>query len=183
MDKIKQILKSYYDFQEPGHDFNHVLRVEKLALEIAKSVECDTLLVNYLALFHDINDHKFESKISMISLLEKCEINKEYQKKILDIVPYLSFSKYPLLSDDFPIEGKIVSDADRIDALGAIGVARAFSYGGSKNRSFDETIKHFEEKLLKLDQYLYLDASKDIAKDRMVFLKQFYNQFKKENNS
>ncbi|MCR4911699.1 MAG: hypothetical protein K5925_04170 [Bacilli bacterium] len=104
--------------------------------------------------------------------------------KITYILSYLSFCKYKISPEDFPIEGKIVSDADRLDAIGAIGIARAFSYGGSHNRkmygSSDFTIKHFDEKLLVLDKYLYLEESKKIAAKRMKLLRQFYKEFKQE---
>ncbi len=179
---VEQIVKKCCEGNEPGHDFNHVLRVRDLALEISKSVECDQVLVTLLALFHDINDHKLPNKASLKDVLETAHIVSPLKEKILYIVPFLSFSKYPTLPDDFPIEGKIVSDADRLDALGAVGIARAFSYGGSQNRSFEETLKHFDEKLLILDQYLYLDISKEMAKERMDFLREFYNRFKKESS-
>lgn len=169
---------------DPGHDFLHVERVRKTALSIAKSLQCDTFLVELLAILHDIEDHKFISDNEVIDFLSNIDISDEYKDKILYILPYLSFSKYPKLPDDFPIEGKIISDADRLDAIGAIGVARAFSYGGRNNRPMygedNSTIKHFDDKLLQLDQYLYFDVSKKIAKKRMNFLKQFYDEFNDE---
>lgn len=172
---------------EPGHDFSHVLRVRKMAKKLAKTSQNDGFLVEMLALLHDIEDHKLNSHNSVKVYLDSIEIDDDYKEKILHILPYMSFSKYPKLPDDFPIEGKIVVDADRLDAIGAIGVARAFSYGGSHNRqmygSEDSTIKHFDEKLLVLDQYLHLDESKRIAEKRMKFLKAYYDEFLKEINN
>ncbi len=169
---------------EPGHDFSHILRVRKLSLQLAESVECDLLLVELLALLHDVEDHKAKEKHKISDFLQVIDIDECLKEKVLYIIPFLSFSKYPRLDDNFPIEGKIISDADRLDAIGAIGIARAFSYGGANNRkmygSEDSTIKHFDEKLLVLDQYLYLDESKEIAKERMKILKEFYNEFLKE---
>lgn len=169
---------------EPGHDFFHIQRVRKTAIKLAKTVQNDHFLVEMLAFLHDIEDHKLANGNSVKSFLETIEINEECKEKILYILPYLSFSKHPKLPDDFPIEGKIIQDADRLDAIGAIGVARAFSYGGANHRlmygSEDSTIKHFDEKLLILDQYLNLDESKKIAKQRMKYIKDFYNEFLEE---
>lgn len=174
------------DNNEPGHDFSHVLRVRKIAKKLAKTTQNDGFLVEMLALLHDIEDHKLNSNNSVKAFLDSIEIDNEYKTKILHILPFMSFSKYPKLPDDFPIEGKIVVDADRLDAIGAIGAARAFSYGGSHCRkmygSGDSTIKHFDEKLLVLDQYLHLDESKRIAEKRMKFIKDFYDEFLMEIN-
>ena len=174
------------DNNEPGHDFSHVSRVRKMEKKLAKTSQNDGFLVEMLALLHDIEDHKLQKNNSVKAFLDSIEIDGEYKEKILLILPYMSFSKYPKLPDDFPIEGKIVVDADRLDAIGAIGVARAFSYGGSHHRkmygSDDSTIKHFDEKLLVLDQYLHLEESKRIAEKRMKFIKYFYDEFLMEIN-
>lgn len=185
--RVEEYVKECSKENEPGHDFSHILRVRKMALELADIVECDSLLVNLLALLHDVEDHKAAKKNKISDFLHGIDIKEELKEKILYIIPFLSFSKYPSLSNDFPIEGKIVSDADRLDAIGAIGIARAFSYGGANKRemygSDNSTIRHFDEKLLKLDQYLYLDKSKEIAKKRMKVLKEFYDEFISEINN
>lgn len=165
---------------EPGHDFSHIQRVRKMAVYLAKECKLDTFIVELIALLHDVEDHKFESNNSVKEFLNILDLLDSVKETILNIIPCISFSKYPTLIEHFPLVGKIVSDADRLDAIGAVGVARAFSYGGNKNRSFEETLKHFDEKLLILDQYLYLDKSKEIAKERMKFLKDFYDEIKKE---
>ena len=170
--------------KEPGHDYLHVERVRKISLKLAKTAQSDNFLVEMIALLHDIEDHKFDNNYHVKEFLDGIEIDNDYKERILYILPFISFSKYPTLPETFPIEGKIVQDADRLDAIGAIGIARAFSYGGNKNRRMygtsDSTINHFDEKLLILDQYLYLDESKRIAKRRMRFLKNFYIEFIKE---
>lgn len=178
--KAEEFVKSCSINNEPGHDFSHIQRVRKLAIYLANTCKCDIFLVELLSLLHDVEDKKLNSGHSISSFLDTLNIDSDIKEKILYIIPHLSFSKYPTLPDDFPIEGKIVSDADRLDAIGAIGVARAFSYGGSHQRSFDETLKHFDEKLLVLDQYLYLDKSKEIALKRVEFLKDYYQEFIKE---
>ena len=185
--QVEEYVKGCSKDNEPGHNFSHILRVRKMALELADTVECDSLLVDLLALLHDVEDHKASKRNKISDFLHGIDIEEELKEKILYIIPFLSFSKYPSLSDDFPIEGKIVSDADRLDAIGAIGIARAFSYGGANKRemygSDNSTIRHFDEKLLKLDQYLYLDKSKEIAKKRMKVLKEFYDEFISETNN
>ena len=184
LSKTEQYVASIMKEKEPGHDCLHVLRVRQMAVRLAKTIECDPFLVEMLALLHDIEDHKFEEERKVSDYLSSLDLSDDYKELILYILPHLSFSKYPKLPDDFPIEGKVIQDADRLDAIGAIGVARAFSYGGNKNRRMygtsEATIKHFDEKLLVLDQYLYLDESKKIAKKRMEFLKEFYDEFLEE---
>ena len=174
-------VKNIFIDQEPGHDYLHIERVRKMALLISQSVESDLFLVEMLALLHDVEDHKLNHTYKVKDFLDSVDISREYKDKILSILPYMSFSKYPHLDESFPIEGKIVIDADRLDAIGAIGIARAFSYGGYKNRRMygdkESTVHHFEEKLLILDKTLYLEESKRIAEKRMKFLKEFYEEF------
>ena len=180
---IKQVENYVQDClrdHEPGHNYEHVLRVRKLALEIAKEVECDIFVIELLALLHDIEDHKFNSSHKVSDFLNTLNIDINIKEKILYILPYLSFSKYPVLPKDFPNEGKVVSDADRLDAMGAVGIARAFSYGGMKNRPFEYTINHFDEKLLQLHKYLYFKKSKEMAIERLKMLQDFYDEFIKE---
>lgn len=182
--KVEDYVRDCMEETEPGHDYLHILRVRKMALRLGTTADCDILLVELLALLHDIEDPKLNKGYSVRCALESFDMDASLRESILQILPYLSFSKYPVLPDDFPIEGKIVSDADRLDAIGAIGVARAFSYGGSKNRRMygrdQSTINHFDEKLLRLDKYLYLEESKRIAKSRMEFLRAFYDEFLSE---
>ena len=165
---------------EPGHDFNHIQRVRKIAIFLAKDCKLDTFFVEMLALLHDVEDKKLSSGKTVKEFLDTLDIIDSAKEKFIYILPYLSFSKYPTLPEHFPLIGKIVSDADRLDAIGAVGIARAFSYGAAHHRNFEETLKHFDEKLLVLDQYLYLEKSKELARQRMEFLKEFYEQFKKE---
>ncbi len=180
----EQYAKRCAENNEPGHDFLHIQRVTKMALYLAKTVTCDAYLVHLLALLHDVEDHKFNNGNKVKDFLDTIDLDKKYKERVLFILPYMSFSKFRTLPEDFPIEGKIIQDADRLDAIGAIGIARAFSYGGSNNRpmygSDNSTIKHFDEKLLLIDKYLYLDESKRIAKDRMEFINDFYKEFLEE---
>ena len=182
--RAEEFAKECSKGNEPGHNFSHIQRVRKMALLLAGSTKCDKVLVELLALLHDVEDYKLNSNHKISDFLQVVDIESDLKDKLLYILPRLSFSKYPRLDDDFPIEGKIVSDADRLDAIGAIGIARAFSYGGFHKRemygSEDSTIKHFDNKLLKLDQYLYLDISKEIAKKRMKLLNEFYDEFIEE---
>ena len=180
----QEFVKKAMEGNEPGHDYLHVSRVYEMALKLAEGIDCDLFLVSLLALFHDLEDHKFASKGVLLPFLNSLGLEEETKKRILFILPQLSFSISPLLPSDFPIEGKIVADADRLDAMGAIGVARAFSYGGNKNRRMyggeESSLAHFDGKLLVLDRYLHLGKSKEIAKPRMAFLKSFYAEFKSE---
>ena len=181
---VNEEVKHISSLNEPGHDYLHIKRVVDMSLYLATFYECDTFLIHLLALLHDVEDSKLNSNIKVVDILNKTDITGEYKEKIIYMLPFISFSKHPRLESNFPIEGKIVQDADRLDAIGAIGIARAFSYGGAHHRlmygSNDSTIKHFDDKLLILDQYLNTDKAKEIAKDRMKLLKDFYQEFIKE---
>lgn len=179
---IKQVVYPYTKDLEAGHDFCHLERVDAIAQQLKKGLIVDDNYLLLLIYLHDIEDHKLKLNVKVKDLLDELKIDEITKAKVLSEIFDLSFSKYKT-KDNLSIEAQIVSDADRIDAMGAIGVARAFSYGAINNRKFygnDSTIKHFEEKLLVLDQYLYLDEARRIAKPRMEFLKQFYQEFMSE---
>lgn len=172
-----------------AHDCGHIDRVVKIAVSLARDYSCDLFLLQMVALLHDVEDSKLNvpDANDMSMFLDSLQLGYETKETILYILPFMSFSKFPVLPDDFPIEGKIVQDADRLDAIGAIGIGRTFLYGAfhnipmySQDDSVPSTLKHFSEKLLKLHNYLYTDVAKQIAKKRAKIIKDFYKEFNYE---
>lgn len=206
--KISEYVKKKMSGEATGHDWFHVERVFKTATTIAKSEKgVDLFLVQSAALLHDLGDWKVNNsdKTEEQIIREACRklgLEEEYIDKILDIILNMSFSKNIGSKKALSIEGKIVQDADRLEALGAIGIARAFAYGGKKNRqlydpdikpakfkSTDEyrsadshTINHFYEKLFKLRKQLNTKKAKQIALKREKFMKAFLKEFYAEWN-
>ena len=169
---------------DPAHDGNHVKRVVQLSQQLCQaSANADPFRAALLAWLHDLNDDKLTSDLGSTAIeafLEGIGVEKSDIDFVLQGIPYISYRKYPKLSPDIPIEIRLVQDADRMDAMGAIGIARTFAYGGAKGRSLEESLAHFDEKLLKLYDLLSTDAAKALAADRRDFLRQFYNQFQAE---
>ncbi|MGL5050225.1 MAG: HD domain-containing protein [Fusobacteriaceae bacterium] len=159
-----------------GHGMDHTSRVYKNSLEIAKKTEnVDMFIIEVSALLHDVADHKFgyndnDRKNIITEILLEENLDIIFIEKIVSIVNNISFSKGNIPES---IEGKIVQDADRIDALGAIGIARTFAYGGSKNRPFEDSIQHFYDKLLTLKDTMNTAEGKKIAKERTEFMEEF----------
>lgn len=186
-----------------GHDYFHVERVRKTALRIAKKEKnVDLFIIELAALLHDIGDWKLNtSKQSEEDILRRtCQTLKfppEVTEQSLDIILNMSFSKNLGKKKVLSLEGQIVQDADRLDALGAIGIARAFAYGGKKDRELynpaikpqtfsstkayrqanSSTINHFYEKLFLLKDTLNTKTAKGIASDRETFMKVFLREF------
>ena len=181
---------------ESGHDWSHVMRVRGLALYINSQEQmCDAFTLEIAALLHDIADSKFtgdqESVYKVISVFMFENGMSDISGLVIEVIKNVSFSsknqtggsKDPLLM--------ILQDADRLDAIGAIGIARAFNYGGFRNRpiySFvddiqgteSSTISHFYDKLLKLKDLMNTRTGRHIAEDRHAFLLAFLEQFYKE---
>ncbi len=169
-----------------GHDYYHIERVVKMAKRIAQEENADLFLVELSAWLHDLGDYKLHNGvdraaelISGFLLLQG--LGSETIKKVLEIVSQVSFSKG---NAPTTLEAKIVQDADRLDALGAIGLARTFAYGGSKQREIynpespeETSIQHFYDKLLKLKGLMNTDAAKKLAEERHLFLEQFLERF------
>ena len=186
---------------DSGHDFWHTKRVRYNALNIQKAEGGDKIIIEVAALLHDLVDEKlFDSQKMNILILEKLKgynFSENQVRDINEIINNLSFSKELEGMSSESTEFKIVQDADRLDALGAIGIARAFSYGNKKQRPFFDplylpgnptskeeyrnlnspTINHFFEKLLRLPGMMKTKTGKVLAEERTVFLKSYLYQF------
>lgn len=204
--KTCDFVKHKLDGAEAGHDWFHVERVWKITKIIAQYEVCDTLVVELSALLHDIADPKFHAGDETLALkissefLEREGVDPETIEKVLFIIKNISFKNRGELPADLPIELKIVQDADRLDAIGAIGIARTFNFGGFKNNlmyhpdippklnmSKDEykknsgtTINHFYEKLLLLKDLMHTAKARELASERHAFMESFLQQFYRE---
>ncbi|WP_047246735.1 HD domain-containing protein [Maribacter thermophilus] len=194
---------------EGGHDWFHIQRVYNNSLLIAKDEEVDTLVVSLGALLHDIADAKFHNGDEKLGpkmatdFLTSLNVSKETIDHVVKIIENISFKNSLEKDKENPfssIELKIVQDADRLDAIGAIGIARAFNYGGFKNRplynpeiapkldltkeeykkSVAPTINHFYEKLLLLKEKMNTETGKKLAEQRHQYMLDFLEQFYKE---
>lgn len=201
---VKEKLKG----AEAGHDWYHTERVWKLSQSIAETENCDLQVVELAALLHDIADPKFHNGDETLALkvsrefLESQQASAEVIENVLFIIKNISFKNRGEVPADLPIELKIVQDADRIDAIGAIGIARTFNFGGFKNnlmydpeikpklnmskeeykKSDGTTINHFYEKLLLLKDLMNTEKGKEIARERHDFMLQFLDRFYEEWN-
>ena len=169
-----------------GHDLQHTLRVYSNALEIAGTEpDADLFVVSVAALLHDVDDYKLFNTTdykNARTFLRSNGIPKEHEQRIIETIDSVSFSKN---RDRRPptIEGQIVQDADRLDALGAIGIARTFAFGGEHGRPMEQTFRHFDEKLLLLKDMMNTQAAKTIAQKRHEFMENYLKELNQEINS
>jgi len=202
LDSLENEVKKRIE-NDPAHDFEHTIRVYKNAQKICKKEKANEKLVLSAALLHDIVSYPKSDKRSKTSsiksatkskqILEKLNFSKEEIAIISDAIRNHSFSQNKTPKT---LEGKILQDADRLDALGAIGIARVFATGGSLKRPFynihdpfckkripDDktwTVDHFFQKLLKLESLMNTKSGKAEAKKRTKIIKEFLNQLKQE---
>lgn len=188
---------------EGGHDWFHIQRVYKNALLIAKGESCDETVIKLGALLHDIADSKFHGGDETVGpkvareFLESESVSEDIITHVIQIIDNISFKGGNNKKTFSSIELDIVQDADRLDAIGAIGIARAFNYGGFKNRAMHDpqispktnmtkeqyknsqapTINHFYEKLLLLKDKMNTQTGKEIAKKRHEYMQGFLAQF------
>ncbi|SDQ74269.1 uncharacterized protein SAMN05421664_2414 [Chryseobacterium soldanellicola] len=208
IDNTIAFVKEKLEGAEAGHDWFHIERVWKLSKKIAQHEECNHEVVELSALLHDIADPKFHNGDETLALkisreyLEGQNTPEDIIEQVLFIIKNISFKNRGEAPKDLPIELKIVQDADRIDAIGAIGIGRTFNFGGFKNnpmydpdnkpnpgmskeeykKSNGTTINHFYEKLLLLKDLMNTDEGKKIAEERHDFMLRFLDQFYKEWN-
>lgn len=183
--RVKEILKN----EPTGHDYYHAKRVLKNASLLLKEHGGNQDIVEVACLVHDLIDRKLDDKYKLSlnqleDLLMNVSLSNEEIKVVIDIISRMSYSSNQRF--DY-IEGQIVQDADRLDALGAIGIARTFAFGGNKQRLiYDDkenqltSVGHFYDKLLKLHELMNTSKAKAIALERTKFMKQFLEILKKE---
>ena len=204
IEATKNFVRTTLKDAEGGHDWFHTLRVFNNSLLIAKEEKVDLLVVALGALLHDIADSKFHNGDDTIApkmareFLFKKDVDSIIIEHVIKIINNISFNKSLEKGKKFTSpEMNVIQDADRLDAIGAIGIARCFNYGGFKNRKiFDPSIKpnmnmtkeeykkstaptinHFYEKLLLLSDKMNTKTGKRIAKHRHQFMEQYLDQF------
>ena len=199
---VEQIFKTDYS----GHDYFHTFRVYQMASTIATKEKAHLQTVQLAALLHDVDDVKLspethKNKDKARAFLEANAVDPEQIQRICQIIDEVSFRGSDSVTPS-TLEGKCVQDADRLDAIGAIGIARAFAYGGNHNRVMHDpnigpkldmnedeyrnhistTINHFYEKLFHLADLMTTPAAKAIARDRQQYMQAYIQQFMDEWN-
>ena len=166
-----------------GHGFDHSMRVYRNALRIAETEPAaDQLIVSLGALLHDADDHKLfhtENNENARRFLREHSISPDTEDRICEAVNAVSFSKNKGNCPE-TIEGRIIQDADRLDAIGAIGIARTFAYGGKHGRTPEDSIAHFHEKLLLLKDLMNTEKAREMAESRHAFMEQFLREWERE---
>ncbi|WP_293892447.1 HD domain-containing protein [Flavobacterium sp.] len=203
IDRTIVFVKEKLQNAEGGHDWFHIERVYKNSLLIAKEEDCDLTVVQLGALLHDIADSKFHEGDETVgpktarTFLESQNVSEEITIHVINIIENISFKGGNFEKKFNSIELEIVQDADRLDAIGAIGIARCFNYGGFKNRALynpdilpnlnmskeeyknskSPTLNHFYEKLLLLKDKMNTPTGKKIAEARHQYMEDFLSQF------
>lgn len=201
IDKAIKYVEDYFKNDFSGHDFYHTIRVFNLAKEIAKVENGDTEIIELSALLHDVDDYKIVGEQEELfknakEFLRNNNYPEDKIEKICHIISQVSFKGNDTKTPD-SLEGKIVQDADRLDAIGAMGISRTFAYGESKNRAmhipnqeykenmnskeyYDNkgtSINHFYEKLLKLKDLMNTETAKKKAEHRHKYMEEFLKEF------
>ena len=196
-------VKQQLDHAEGGHDWFHIERVYNNALSILEKENGDVVVVKLAALLHDIADSKFHQGDDTIGpriareFLESQKVDEKTIEQVVNIIENISYKGGAVDGPFHSQELEIVQDADRLDAIGAIGIARTFNYGGFKNRplynpaiapkmnmtpqeyknSTAPTVNHFYEKLLLLKDLMNTETGKQMAQKRHRFMETFLSQF------
>lgn len=170
-----------------GHDLDHTVRVYRMAVRLAEAEGADTQITAFAALLHDVDDRKIspetcETLDHAREFLHSHGVDGETTNRILCIISQVSFSGGKVPES---LEGKCVQDADRLDAMGAVGIARTFAYGGSKGRRIHDpagedkttSVQHFYDKLLKLEKLMNTETGREMARQRHLFMEEFLQRF------
>ena len=200
-----EYIKEIFSADSSGHDYYHTIRVYKLATEIAKQENADANIVQLAALLHDVDDIKLSpqthnTKKNAVDFMTANKVDADIIDIVCKIIDEVSFAGIDSVVPS-TIEGKCVQDADRLDAIGAIGIARTFAYGGSRGRKiYDPDIKprigmskeeyrknlsstsinHFYEKLLLLKDMMNTTSGKKLAEHRQAVMQEYLNEFMAE---
>ena len=206
IEQVVAYVKQHHAEEYSGHDFEHVKRVWSLAKKIAASEQnVDLYTVELAALLHDVDDYKLGhiGTHHAADLMRRLSVDENILQNVLYIIDSIGFSKSGYAPNLTSIEAKIVYDADKLDGIGAIGIARAFAYGGNKNRIMfnpnkfptkfdlsnykhnslfggDHSVNHFFDKLLNLSRLLQTRMGRELAQQRqqtmLMFLKDFFDE-------
>lgn len=201
-----KFIKSVFRNDFSGHDFYHSMRVYQMALHIAEIEKADPEVVALAALLHDVDDRKLspqtaEKKERAVGFMHSQNVPEHSIQQICKIIDEVSFKGTDSVVPS-TLEGKCVQDADRLDALGAIGIARTFAYGGNHDRAIydpeippqtamdqqsyqnskSSSLNHFYEKLFLLEGMMNTETGHKIAETRTQYMKQFVNEFLAEWN-
>jgi uncharacterized protein len=176
-------IRVLFDGNSDGHDFSHSMRVYRTAMLIADSEpSCNRLIVALAALLHDADDPKLfrtDSNANARKFLSSRGLDPAAIDEICLVINAVSFSKNKGKRPE-SIEAMIVQDADRLDALGAVGIARTFAYGGKHDRTPDSSILHFYEKLLTLKDLMNTKKAKELAEKRHRYMEGFLQEWREE---
>lgn len=197
-----KFVKGIFAYDCSGHDYYHTMRVYRLAIQIAEQENADMLIVQLAALLHDVDDVKlspetYETKKNAVGFMKNSGVDDKVIASVCKIIDEVSFAGIDSVVPS-TIEGKCVQDADRLDAMGAIGIARAFAYGGSKGRRIHDpdikpmtnmnkedyhqnynstSINHFYEKLLLLKDMINTETAKKMAEHRQAVMEEYLVEF------
>lgn len=204
--RTEAYVREHFAGDGTGHDWWHVDRVRRTALRLAAAEGADPAVTELAALLHDVADHKFTGgdheagPRAAAAWLTGLGVDAETVRRVAEVVREVSFRGAGVETPAGTPESRVVQDADRLDAIGAIGIARAFAYGGSRGRALHEpavdpevhhdferykastgpTINHFHEKLLLLRDRLHTDGARRIAEERHRFMEAFLERFHAE---
>jgi uncharacterized protein len=202
IEKTADHVKKKMSGESSGHDWWHVYRVWKLAAHIGSKEKADMFITEMAALLHDLDDFKItgthsEEKKNASEWMEKQGVDADSREQVLHIIRNMSFTDNLNGQRELSTEGKVVQDADRLDAIGAIGIARCFAFGGKKGRVLHDpdtkhdknltaekyikadgpSINHFYEKLLLLKELMKTETGRKMAEHRHKFMEQYLDEF------
>ncbi|MBR6136428.1 MAG: HD domain-containing protein [Clostridia bacterium] len=180
--KAKKYIACLFSDDAGGHDEDHTLRVYENAMKIAATYDCDTTTVALAALLHDADDYKLfdtEDLMNARTFMRENGVSSEKEEEVCRVIEQVSFSEN---RDTRPssIEAMIVRDADRLDAMGAIGIARTFAYGGQRGKKLSRSVEHFHQKLLLLKDMMTTEKGREMAEKRHAFLVSFLKELEEE---
>mgnify|MGYP001103853095 CR=1 FL=1 len=198
-------VRQVFERDSSGHDWWHIHRVWRNAIAICRHEQADRFVVELAALLHDLDDWKLNpsadgTPAQALAWMQEQGVAAEVREQVREIITHLSFKGAGVVNGIRTLEGRIVQDADRLDAIGAVGIGRAFAYGGHKGRlmhdpeqppqlhaTFEQyqssegtTINHFHEKLLLLKNRMNTATGRRIAEERHAFMEAFLAQFHRE---
>ena len=176
-------IKELFQGNAGGHDAAHTMRVCQNTLRILQTEPaCSRRVAVLAALLHDADDRKLfqtENLANARRFLKEHQVSEEETEKICAAIRSVSFSRNKGRRPDTP-EGRVVQDADRLDAMGAVGIARTFAYGGEHGRPMEESVQHFHDKLLRLRDLMNTETGRLLAEKRHAFLEMFLEEYSKE---